>query len=67
MERMLAALSEERAIDKDARRRVWASKTHRQRAEALIARVDPERIYERDTPVLALAQVHATLALLDKQ
>lgn len=44
----------------------WAGLTHAQKAEWLLLRVDPEMVFERDMPKLALAQVHATLALVEK-
>lgn len=44
----------------------WASLSHVEKAEWLIRKVDPCMVFERDMPRLALAQVHATLALTEK-
>lgn len=44
----------------------WASLSHVQKAEYLLLKVDPVMVFERDMPRLALAQVHATLALSEQ-
>lgn len=65
IDRILAGFEEDREVEKKVRRHLWAQKSNREKAEALIARVNPEQVYDRDVAVLALAQVHATLALKD--
>lgn len=45
----------------------WSGLTHVQKAEYLISGVDPLMVFERDMPKLALAQIHATLALAKKK
>ena len=47
--------------------RWWAGQSHVEKAEWLIRKVDPQWVREADMPRLALAQVHATLALTDTQ
>lgn len=44
----------------------WASLSHVEKAEYLIKKVDPLMVFERDMPRLALAQIHATLALTEQ-
>lgn len=44
----------------------WASLSHVEKAEWLLEKVDPTMVFERDMPRLALAQVHATLALSEQ-
>ena len=65
MEKIMARLAEERKTAEQVRNHKWSLKTNRQKAEALIAKVDPYFVRESDLPVLALAQVHATLAIKD--
>lgn len=60
---LLKGFAEDRAVAEKVRRDKWSLKTNRQKAEALIAKVDPYFVRESDLSVLALAQVHATLAL----
>lgn len=44
----------------------WASLSHVEKAEWLVQGIDPAMVFDRDMPKLALAQVHATLALTEK-
>jgi len=64
--RMLAGFKEYHETAEEERRHLWDKKSNREKAEALIARVNHEHVFERDMPVLALAQVHATLALTER-
>jgi hypothetical protein len=50
----------------DAKQKWWASLTHVQKAEWLLERVNYQHVNENHLPRLALAQVHATLALTEK-
>jgi hypothetical protein len=63
--RLLGRFAEDRSTAEQVRKRRWALKTNRQKAEALIASVNPDHVYESELPKIALAQVHATLALKD--
>ena len=63
---MLDRFREDREIEKTVSKDKWSKKTHREKAETLLGRVDPEMIFERDMPVLALAQIHATLSLTER-
>lgn len=60
-----ARFAEDRETREKVRRHQWAQKTNREKAEALISSVDPDFVRESDLPKIALAQVHATLALKD--
>lgn len=60
---ILRCLGEDREIAEKVKKDKWAKKTNRQKAESLIASVDPYFVRESDLPRIALAQVHATLAL----
>lgn len=50
----------------DRKKEWWASLSHVEKAEWLLLKVDPAMVFERDMPRLALAQVHATLALSEQ-
>ena len=63
IDRVLARIGEGRDVAESVKRHKWAAKTNREKAEALIASVDPTFVRESDLPKIALAQVHATLAL----
>lgn len=65
IKRILRRASEGQAEAVEIRKRTWAERSHREKAEALISKVDPAMVFERDLPKIALAQVHATLALRD--
>lgn len=65
MQGMLNRFAEDRAVAEKVRRHQWALKSNREKAEALIAKLDPDFLRESDLPEIALAQVHATLALKD--
>lgn len=63
MRRILARIDEDNEVHARVRAHKWAQKSHREKAEALIARVDPDFVQETDLRKIALAQVHATLSL----
>lgn len=63
--RIMDRFAEDRETAERVRRHQWAGKSNRMKAEALIAKVDPDLVRESDMPRIALAQAHATLALLD--
>lgn len=65
MKSILSKFAEDREVAEKVRRHQWAQKSNKQKAEALITKVDPDFVRESDAPKIALAQVHATLALLD--
>lgn len=65
-QRLMDRFAEDRQTAAQVRKHKWAAKSHRAKAEALIAKVDPYFVRETDLPVLALAQVHATLALTEQ-
>lgn len=67
IDRILDRFREDREIEKAVTKDKWNKKTHREKAEALLDRVNPEMVFERDMPVLALAQVHATLSLTESE
>ena len=60
---VLRRLREEGEIAERVKKDKWAKKTNRQKAESLIASIDHTFVRESDLPRIALAQVHATLAL----
>lgn len=65
IDRLLDRFEEDRQTTEQVRKHKWAMKSHRAKAEELLGRVDPAFVRESDLPVLALAQVHASLALKD--
>lgn len=65
MKRIMDRLAEERQIAEQVRAHKWSVKSNREKAEALISKVDPSLVQKSDLPKIALAQVHATLAVLD--
>lgn len=65
-ESLLGQIRERQEKEKAERLANWISLSHRERAEILLAKTDPFFIRESDMPRLAMAQVHATLALTEK-